>query len=127
MVAAKTRSGYQYRCIITDQYGDNVTTDAATLTVITKTELAITAQPEDASIAKGGSAVFVVTTQGDGLSYQWQYRTSPGGSWKNSTGGTADTLTISALAYRNGYQYQCIVTDQYGDSVTTDPATLTVT
>ena len=119
------RNGFQYRCVITDALGNNVTTNAATLTVSDR--LNITQQPTNQFSANGGTAKFTVAANGDGLGYQWQYL-APGRSWTNSpaTGNTTSSLSVPATTDRNGYQYRCIVSDKYGSKVTSDTATLTV-
>ena len=122
--ATAARSGYQYRCQISNSTG-TVSSDPATLTVIEKPT--ITTQPASVSAAVGSTVKISVKAGGTGLSYQWQYRTSSSGSWKNSTASTAKTATISvgAESYRNGYQYRCKVTNVAG-TVTSSAATLTV-
>lgn len=88
----------------------------------------ITAQPKNQSVAEGSRAKFTVKAAGIGLTYQWQYRTSASGSWKNSTdsGASTDTLSVSARASRNGYQYRCKITDSAGNVIYSDAATLKV-
>ena len=117
------RNGYQYRCIITDRYGNTVTSDAATLTAMT--QLAIIKQPEDVTANPGETVRFSVEAQGDGLTYQWQFNGGTG--WKNSTMTGCRTAAMSVLvnAGRNGYQYRCVITDRYGNTVTSDAAMLT--
>ena len=97
------------------------------LNVVTVTAPKITAQPADATVAEGGTAVFSVTATGNSLSYQWQYR-SPSGNWTNSAAQSATTasLSIGAISARNGYKYRCIITDATGAAVVSDAATLTV-
>ncbi|MBR0354690.1 MAG: leucine-rich repeat protein [Oscillospiraceae bacterium] len=124
-VVGKTyRDGYQYRCRIYNA-ADTVYTRAAVLTVLAKP--AITTQPKSVSAYEGDSAKFTVKASGSGLSYQWQYRTSSSGSWKNSTGADAKTksLTVAAASFRSGYQYRCKVTNAAG-TATSNAATLTV-
>ncbi len=117
-------NGMKYRCIVKDKYGNSVTSDAATLTVGTK--LAITKQPDNFIGSVGSTASFSVTAQGDGLTYQWQMYTD--GAWKNSSAGGAKTnkITFNITNAHNGMKYRCIVKDKYGNSVTSNAATLTV-
>ena len=125
--ATASRNGYSYRCTVTDRYGNTVTSNAATLTVSAAPALKITAQPANQTAATGTNAKFTVTATGDGLTYQWQYKT-PNGSWTNTTatGYKTATLTVPATASRNGYSYHCIVKDNAGNTVTSNAATLTV-
>ena len=126
--ATEKRNGYQYRCIVTDANGQQVISDAATLTVVIKTPLQITDQPTSTKASEGEKVAFTVQAQGEGLTYQWQYKTATGKTWNNSSTGNpkTDTLTVEATEKRNGYQYRCIVTDANGQQVISDAATLTV-
>ena len=114
----------KYRCIVKDKHGNTVTSNAATVTVATK--LAITKQPEDFTGAAGSQAAFSVTAQGDGLTYQWQMLSN--GEWKNSsaTGAKTNKITFNITNAHNGMKYRCIVKDKYGNSVTSNTATITV-
>ena len=91
---------------------------------------AITAQPEDASAAAGATVSFSVTATGTGtLTYQWQSKTSGASEYTNTsaTGYNTKKLSIEAQAVRNGASYRCVVSDAFGNSVTSNGATLTVT
>ena len=50
--------------------------------------VSITGQPASASAVAGNTVKFTVKASGSGLQYQWQYRTSSSGTWKNSTSAT---------------------------------------
>ncbi len=69
-----------------------------------------------------------MVTSGDGLTYQWQYKTATGTKWYSSTGDTATAATfqIAATAARSGYSYRCKITDSEGNVFYTDVVTLTV-
>ncbi len=126
--ATAKKNGYQYRCKIKNAAG-TVTTEAVTLTVTTAAKPAIKTQPKDVTAAKGETATFTVKATGKDLTYQWQYRTSPSGSWKDCSSKTkgynTSTLQVEATAKRSGYQYRCIITNSAG-KVTTKAVTLTV-
>ena len=62
---------------------------------------------------------------GNGLTYQWQYSTDKGATWKNSAAKTA-TYKVQAQKAYDGYMYRCIVTDKSGKSLTSAAATLTI-
>ena len=74
-----------------------------------------------------GTAKFSVTATGTGLSYQWQYSTNNGSTWKDSTTAGYNTaeMPVTAAAYRNGYLYRCVVSNSLG-SATSASAKLTV-
>ena len=126
VVAETKRNGQQYRCIITDEAGNQMTSEAVTLTLAT--EMVIVTHPEDKAVAEGENAVFEVEVQGTGLNYQWQYKGIYDVVWKNSgmTGAKAANLTVVAETKRNGQQYRCVITDGAGKQITSEAATLTV-
>ena len=86
------------------------------------TALAITAQPASQSVTAGQSATFSVAATGTGtLTYQWKMGTTAIG------GATAASYTTPATtSSESGTQFTVVVTDSTG-SVTSNPATLTVT
>ena len=123
--AKDSRNGSKYHCIVTDTNGKTETSNEVTLTVVTP--LAITTQPEDYSGPVGDYAVFNVSAEGEGLKYQWQVWKS--GAWTNCSvndGAKTDTLTLLIKDSRGGSKYQCVVTDKYGETLTSDEVTLTV-
>ncbi|MDO5436531.1 MAG: hypothetical protein Q4G19_09200, partial [Clostridia bacterium] len=124
--ATLTKNGYRYQCVITDAYGGSVTSDAVTLTV--RKALKISTQPADVTADTGTNATFTVKAAGDGLTYQWQVLKTADGTWAKTseTGSTAAKLTIAVTAAKNGWQYRCVVKDQYGRKVTSEAAALTV-
>ena len=121
---SSTTNGRYAKCKITDAYGNYVWTD----TVRLWTKATITTEPVNKTIKSGTTAKFTVKAVGKGLSYQWQYRTSSSGSWKNSSASSAKTATykVSAEARHNGYQYRCRITDSAGNKVYTKTVTLNV-
>lgn len=119
------RSGYKFRCIVTDGYGKSVTSSAATLTALPP--ISITSQPKDYSGIVGDKATFTVVATGTNLTYQWQ--TNKNGTWADSslTGAKTSSLSIDLTAARNGYKFRCIIKDSKGNTLTSNVATLTVT
>lgn len=121
--ATVSRHGYQYRCKITDGAGNTLYTKIVKLYV-----LGIKTQPANQTVKEGATAKFTVVAVGNGLSYQWQYRTSSKDSWKNAsaTGNKTATVSVPGTASRNGYQYRCKITDSAGNVIYTDIVKLTV-
>lgn len=120
-----TANGNRYQCIITDGYGNSVTTKEVVLTI--RTPLNITSQPSNASGFAGETATYTIAARGDNLSYQWQVFKD--GAWTNASmndGAKTATLSFEIKANANGNKYHCIITDGYGDSVTSNEVTLTV-
>ncbi|MCF0230641.1 MAG: immunoglobulin domain-containing protein, partial [Parasporobacterium sp.] len=122
--ASPSDNGTKVKCIVTDKYGDQITSNEATLTV-SYTQLAITKNLTDKRTATDEPALFAVTAQGDQLSYQWQKKVS-GGSWTN-TGTNAASYTIQSVQVADdGTMVRCIITDKYGEQVISNEVTLTV-
>jgi len=121
--ATANRNKYQYRCKITDKYRNVVYSKAVTLKLVT---LKITSQPVNRYMLAGKTAVFSVKASGNGLKYQWQYRTSSTGSWKTATatGNKTASMSIAAAASRNGYQYRCKITDKHSNVIYSKIVTL---
>ncbi|OLR62713.1 hypothetical protein BHF69_08505 [Anaerostipes sp. 992a] len=121
----EARDGQQYRCIVTDENGNCVTSEAGTL-IAAKEALAITSQPEDYTGAVGETASFTVGAAGEGLTYQWQFSNDGGANWRNSSQSGCKTATVSVpiTKARNGQQYRCVVTDGSGNRVTSEAGTL---
>ncbi|MBQ2061349.1 MAG: immunoglobulin domain-containing protein, partial [Oscillospiraceae bacterium] len=118
------RSGQMYRCVVTDDAGNQVISDEVWLAV--GDGPVIMGQPQSVNCELNTSAVFTVDAAGSGLTYQWQFYT--GGSWKNSSlsGNKTATLSVKATAARNGQKYRCVITDADGKTVTTLVVKLTV-
>ena len=119
------RDGWKYRCIVTDEYGNSVTSDEATLNVQQSVLRPVfLSQPNDYIGPVGTTAIFNVVVEGEDLTYQWQC--CKGTSWTNATQASAQsaTLRVSITENRNGWKYRCIVTDGSGLSSTSDEAVL---
>lgn len=127
VTAVPAKHGFQYRCVITDQTGLSVISDAATLSV--NAVLRIVTQPVDKAAVENATALFSVTASGIGLKYQWQWQ-APDGAWENCpakiTGSNSAILRPMALKERDGYQFRCIVTDEKGEMVSSTAAKLTI-
>ena len=89
--------------------------------------LTITTQPQPVSVKAGEEATFTVNATGTDLKYQWQVNKNDNAGFVNIDGATSESYKFNvASAEFNGYQYQCVVSNQSG-SVTSNPVTLTVT
>ena len=96
-----------------------------TVTVL-KAVTEITKQPEAATADSGSVATFSVETEGQVVSYQWQYRSIFKWFDTSMTGYNTDTLSVTASGIRNGYDYRCMITFADGTVLYTEPAELTV-
>ena len=121
------RNGQAYRCIVTDATGETVVSDAAVMT-LKAGEFSITEQPASYAGTEDDTVTFTVKAEGDNLSYRWQYSTDDGVTWQNSwsDGYATDTLTVKLLAYRDGQQYRCVVTNAVGDQLTSEAAVMSL-
>ncbi|MBO7515448.1 MAG: hypothetical protein J6T47_07500, partial [Lachnospiraceae bacterium] len=117
-------SGWDFRCIITDEYGHKEYSETDRLTVwpVIQKEL------QDVYAEPGNVAKFSVTAGGAGpLTYQWQSRKDYTCAWANSgqAGAKTATLSVDAKAGINNWQFRCVVTDKNGLKVYSNYATLT--
>ena len=121
------RNGQMYRCVVTDKYGNSATSGEAMIIVPKDkpepVEEKITSQPADYSGKIGSNAEFTVEAEGERLKYQWQY-SKDGTTWKNSSSTGYDTasLSIKITEARKGQMYRCVITDCYGNTLTSDAA-----
>jgi len=111
--ATAARSGYLYRCVITDAEGNSRTTNPAELDCGDVKNPVILEYPQYYEGQLGDTAAFTVSARGNNLAYQWQFSKDGGSSWWNSTatGSTTDTLSIEFTEARRNYLYRCKVTD----------------
>lgn len=123
-----------YTCSLSNQCNTEVS-NTALLTVLNPTTEAIiliTNQPQNQTVCEGENISFTIEASGDaGLTYQWQE--DAGSGFTDITdntvysGATTAILSISAAnAAMSGYQYQCVVSGDNADNVTTSSAALTV-
>ena len=120
--ATASRNGYQYRCKITDTAKKVIYTRTVSLKVL---NLRFKKHPVSATAFVDASQSFRVTAVGQGLSYQWQYRNPAVGKWVNA-GSQGDVIYTDAKASKNGFQYRCQITDDYGNVMYSNAATLNV-
>ena len=124
--ALAERSGWKFRCVVTDAERNSLVSNAVTLTV--ERALTITENPENYYGFEGDSVVFTVKANGSGLTYQWQQSSDGGENWWNHNTATAvmeryvTTLGTSA----DGRYVRCIVTDEYGNTAVSDPAVMKI-
>lgn len=110
--AQATDDGKKVRCVVKDANGE-VTSDEATLTVVTTAPILDPNYPADTGNVVGKVAVFTVVAVG-AESYQWKYRKTSSDPWANVTdNATAQSaaLMVTVTEENNGYEYQCIVTN----------------
>lgn len=121
-----TTADREYRCVITDKYGNQVTTDAVRANFVTPE---ITVQPTNCLADIGSEVTFHIEAKGDDLSYDWQYysnedywwvdypdkKTQYAGAWAwTSTGVTTADYTTTLTEDTNQRRVRCVVTDKNG-------------
>ena len=121
-----TWDGMQVYCKVTDKNGNSVDSEPATITIMEATKLQITTQPSDVTAVSGTNTSFSVKAEGDGLEYQWYYKKSGASSWSEWKNHTTATTTADANDTWDGMQVFCKVTDQYGNTEKSNPATITI-
>ncbi|MBR4396035.1 MAG: hypothetical protein IKT01_06590 [Eubacteriaceae bacterium] len=117
---AESRDGQAYCCVVTDKYGNSVTSDVVMFKAVAPfPELRIVEQPTYGVAPIGELTSFRVAAEGNGLSYQWQYCKPGKTKWYNSTmfGATSDEVLVPLSETRNGQKYRCIVSDISGKKV----------
>lgn len=125
-VMTKARHNREVKCVITDMWGESVETEIATITAIPNEVLGIVAQPTDATAAMGENYCVTVEAQGDGLTYQWYFKNAGTDVWHVS-GVKDNTYDDVMIESRAGRQVYCVITDIWGNTVTTETVTLVCT
>jgi hypothetical protein len=79
----------------------------------------VTAQPANALVGSGGTAVFTVADKGSPApSVQWQVSTDQAKAWSNLAGATGGTLSIAATPTSNGDDYRAVIKNANGSRTT---------
>ena len=96
-------------------------TGLAVLGLLSSPRLVITSQPQNVTAPASGTATFSVSATGTApLAYQWRFNGAP------IAGATSSSYTIANAQASNAGTYDVVVSNSAG-SVTSNPATLTVT
>lgn len=88
--------------------------------------LEIIKQPRDVYVPMGDYFVVSFEAVGDGLTYQWYFQNAGGTSWTKATAQFSNTYSLQMTNSRNGRKLYCLVTDAYGNKVTTNVVTVSV-
>src|SRR5690606_1843530 len=101
-------NGHRYRVNIGGTCAPGVTSNAATLTVISP--VTITDQPDDITICETGNVSFTVAGSGANVNYQWQISTDGGTSYTNIAGATTNALAVNSVtAGMDGNLYRALL------------------
>jgi hypothetical protein len=116
-------NGYRYRAVFTNVISV-ATTSTATLSV--QYPPSVTTNPTNQAVVASHSVSFrAAASANPAATVQWQVSTDGGHTFSNITGATSTTLTFTASASQNGYEYRAVFTNSLG-TTTTNAATLTV-
>ncbi len=122
-----------YTVVVTNELG-STPSNSAVLAVGTATPVAITTQPAAPTLHAGANATFTVVATGTPTpNYLWQRQPAGTTGFSNLTdtgaysGATTATLTVTAATVAmRGDQFQCVVSNSAGASVTSAAVALTV-
>lgn len=114
-----------YLAVFTDGCVGSKLSNVANLIVTTPPR--ITSNPDNITVCPNTSATFTATADDAPVpAVQWQLSTNGGASFANINGATSTTLTFTASAAQNKYQYRAMFTNSCGDTTMSVPATLTL-
>lgn len=116
------RAGRQVYCVVTDKYGNKATSSTVTLHLVTSVQ--IIKQPGTLSAPMGEPCEISLTAVGKGLTYQWYYKDEGAARFTKTSTFTGNRYYIIMTEARAGRQVYCVVTDAYGNSVTSRTASL---
>ena len=91
-------------------------------------KLHIAQQPESLNLVEKQDALFVVSADGGQRPYRYQWqKLNAKGRWVNLPGANQNSYQLSKVTLaQSGLTLRCVVTDEAGDSVTSDSAVLSV-
>jgi len=123
---AKEDNNLQIRCVVTTAGANSARSNVVTITV--GEPIVISSQPQNAEVVENNTASFKIVATGDTLSYQWQHSVDGGKTWTTPTSDSSKTANykFKAVEKWNNTLVRCIITDQYGKTVTSNTASLKV-
>jgi len=121
------RNGRELYCVITDMYGVSVTSRTVTMSISNNgNSLAIIYQPENWYGSLGEYPYISVYAEGDGLAYRWYYRDVGETSFSESSETDSVYDSYPLTPERAGRELYCVITDAYGNRMTTDVVTMDI-
>ena len=131
LICAVTTAGTStVRCVISDESGQEVISDAAVVTV-EAAPLTVEVQPGDVTVEAGETVYFTVEVSGGQAPYKYSWQGLKGKTWlgirESAMHKGQGTNTFSCTPNDVGIsKYHCVVTDSAGNSVTTETVSVTV-
>ncbi|MFY0675210.1 MAG: PKD domain-containing protein [Bacteroidia bacterium] len=122
-------SGYDYRCVVSNNGCGSVNSGTATLTV--NAAPSITSNSGSVDECVGDNASFTITATGASITYQWQENQGSGYTAVTNggaySGATTNSLTVSSVTKAmDGYIYRCVVSGTCNPTATSSNSTLSV-
>jgi len=114
------RAGRRILCRVYDKYGNVVKSKS----VVIAQPVKITQQPKDVTVANGKTARVTVIAEGEGLTYAWFYADVNDTAFKYTASFQDYDYAVKMNSSRAGRQLCCVVTDMFGNSVTSDTVIL---
>ncbi len=109
----------------------NAAAETSTFNISVNNQMTIATQPSSISVVSGATANFASSLPSHATAYQWEVSTDGGLGWANvstGTGGTTNSyITAATTLAMNGYLYRVVISNGDCNTVTSNPATLTVT
>ena len=115
------KNGREIYCVVTDKKGNSVTSE--TVTLYMGKPLQITTQPKNKTAVIDASVSVSVKASGDGLKYKWYYCNYGSNTFQVSSL-TSSTYRTTMSKERHGRKLYCVITDKYGNKVTTNTVTI---
>lgn len=123
IVLKEERMGRKVYCEITDAFGEKETSKVITINAKQSVELKLLSAPVYEAAKIGETAKITLDVQGEGLKYTWYY-SLPGKTTFYKSTITDSEYKVTLSEDRIGRQVYCVITDAFGESVTTETVTL---
>ncbi|MBR5976337.1 MAG: leucine-rich repeat domain-containing protein, partial [Clostridia bacterium] len=121
------RRGRELKCVITDKYGNSVTTQIAVMDRYVPanwTGPQIVSQTGNWTGNWNDYPEVRFEVEGEEVTYQWYFRAAGETSWNKSSDRDNCYDNYQLTSARNGRELKCVATDKYGYSVTSDIVTM---
>ena len=117
---------YSYRCTVSNEAG-SATSEVATVTIQAFAAPEITTQPTDQAIGLGQSATISIAASSEGTArYIWQIFDTVKNEWVEYSAGSSPSLTVGPYENEGDYRFRCIVTNESGNTSTSNEIVVTV-
>ena len=124
--ANDTWDGMQVYCVVSDTAsGSSVSSQPATIKLSGMPKIIV--QPSNVTVKAGGLATFAVNAQGSNLKYQWYFMKRGADCWSLWKSHTTASTSARSNDSWDGMQVYCVITDGFGRTVSSNPATIKIT